>query len=168
MSDIPSPPVPTDMAFPANITWAISLALEKIPYVDNVERRPIRAADANLTAAVHVSDWMPRSDGYEIGQEEPVLTRYPFAVEYLVKGVGDEAELHNVHSVGSKYIRAMLYRDEALGLQLRSLSEVLMGTRERAKRIVINRQRFFANRLRTNMVYLSVLEGHVETETQRL
>jgi hypothetical protein len=165
---LPEAPVPTVNAFPANFIWVISQALDRVPYVDNVVRRPIRFADANLTASVWASEWTPRADGYEIGQEEPTLARYPFTVEYIVKGMGDESDLHNIHSVGSKYIRAMMYRDEALGVQLHQLSEVLAGTREQVKRIVINRQRFVQNVLRSTMVYLSRLEGHIETETQKV
>lgn len=159
---------PTIDAFPANFVWAISQALERVPFVDQVVRRPIRPIDPNLTGAVYCHQWAPQENGYEIGQEEPVLTQYSFVVEYLVKYAGDEAEGHNVHSVGSKHIRAMLYRDEALGIQLRQLSEVYAGTREQVKRIKMRRQRFFSNRIRSDFIFLSAIDGFVETETQRL
>lgn len=162
------PVLPTVDAFPANFVWAISNALARAPYVDTVLRRPIRPVDPNLTAAVYCHNWAPQQGGYEIGQEEPVLTEYNFVVEYLVKYAGDEAEGHNVHSVGSKHIRAMLYRDEALGIQLRQLHETYAGTREQVKRIKLRRQRFFSNRIRNDMIFLSAIDGFVETETQRL
>jgi hypothetical protein len=73
-----------------------------------------------------------------------------------------------VHSRASKSIRAMLYRDPELVLQLRRLNETVDGTVERAKRMVITRQRFFSNRMRSDMVFLSVIQGYVQTELQRL
>lgn len=161
-------PVATVTSFPANFVWAISGALDRVEFVDTVVRRPIRPIDPNMTAAVYASVWQPQQGGYEIGQEEPTLTQYDFIIEYLVKYAGDESEGHNVHSVGSKHIRAMLYRDEQLGIQLRQLEEVYAGTREQVKRIKLRRQRFFTNRIRSEMVFLSAIDGFVETETQRL
>jgi hypothetical protein len=160
---------PAATAFPANFVWAISEALGRVDFVKNVVRRPIRPVDPNMTASIYASIWQPQQGGMEIGQEEPTLTQYDFILEYLVKYAGDEAEGHNVHSVGSKHIRAMLYRDEGLRLQLAQLDEVYLGTREQVKRIKLRRQRFFTNRTsRSEMIFLSAIDGFVETETQRL
>jgi hypothetical protein len=161
--------LPTITAFPGNISYVFEEALKRNQYVGPVVSRPIRQDDANMTAAVHVDAWEPDGpEPYEIGQEEPTLQRYPFVIEYMVRFIGDVAEGRNVHSRASKSIRAMLYRDPELVLQLRRLNETVDGTVERAKRMVITRQRFFSNRMRSDMVFLSVIQGYVQTELQRL
>lgn len=161
--------VSTITAFPGNIAYTFETNLARNPYVDQVVSRPIMEDDANMTVGIHVDAWEPDgTDPYEIGQEEPTFQRYTFAIEYLVRFVGDVAEGRNVHSRASKSIRAMLYRDPELALQLRRLSETAEGTIERSKRVVILRQRFFSNRMRSGMVHLSVIQGYVQTELQRL
>lgn len=161
--------IPTVTAFPGNIVHVIEQALERNVYVDQVVGRPLRRDDANMTAGVHVIAWEPDGpEPYEIGQEEPTFQRYPFVIEYVIKYAGDAAEARNVHSMASKAIRAMLYRDEQLLLQLRTLSEEVDGTIERAKRTVISRQRFGSQRFDSEMIFLSIIQGYVQTELQRL
>lgn len=160
---------PLVTAFPANVVDAFERHLARNRYVDQVVGRPIREADANMTLGIHVDAWEPDGpDAYNIGQEEPVLQRYPFVIEYMVKYAGNEAEGRNVHSVASKSIRAMLYRDQSLVLQLHGLSEEIEDTIERVMRVELNRQRFFSNRIRSSMIFLSVIQGYVQTELTRL
>ena len=149
--------------FPANIAWVLSAGLSRLPCIDVVLRRPLRAADPNRSAAVVTMDWTPGQ--YEIGMEEPALAVYDFRIQYMVKMAGNEAEAMAQHSVGSKMVRAMLYRDGEFGVQLRSLSETFMGREERVKKFKVNAQRFVSNEIQGTFLHISSIDFRVDVET---
>lgn len=149
--------------FPANIAWVLSCGLERMEPVKSVVRRPLRPSDPNQTAGVVTMDWT--AEGYEIGGPEPTVSAYTFRLQYLVKMVGDEQGAMLLHAKGSKTIRAMLYRDTELGLQLRSLTETQAGRTERVKKYDVRAQRFVSNEIQGNFIYLSSLDVVVQVET---
>jgi hypothetical protein len=77
----------------------------------------------------------------------------------------DEERGLATHSVLSKMVRSMLYRDDALRVGLLALSVVMNGSTERTKRYGVNRQNFVSNELSGSWLYLSTLEFQLETET---
>lgn len=149
--------------FPANIAWVLSCGLERMSPVNLVVRRPLRLTDPHQTAGVVTMDW--NSEGYEIGGAEPTISTYTFRLQYLVKMMGDEQGAMLLHAKGSKTIRAMLYRDSELAVQLRSLTETQGGRTERLKKYDVRAQRFVSNELQGQFIYLSSLDVVVEVET---
>jgi hypothetical protein len=71
-------------------------------------------------------------------------------------------------AVDAKVLRAILYRDNQLVVALSSLTDEILGSRERYKRLGVRSQRFLTNELRGTMHYLSVTDLWVETETVEL
>ena len=96
---------------------------------------------------------------------EPTLSQYLIGVQAFVKD-GDEERGLAAHSVLSMRVRSVLYRDEPLRVALSSLSVTYQGVTERLKRWGVRTQRYFANDLEGQWLYLSTLEFFIETETR--
>ena len=98
------------------------------------------------------------------GRHEPTLQQYLITVQAFVKDMDEERGLAT-HSVLSKMIRSMLYRDDPLRVALGSLSVTTDNSIERTQRWGIRQQRYFSNELSGSWLYLSTLEFWLETET---
>lgn len=159
----------TEPVFPNN---AVDLIATRCGLLDAdlwITKRPLRESDPVQSIGVFGSQWNPAEDSYEMrggapSTHEPTLSSYLIGVQAFVKDMDEEKGLAT-HSVLSKMIRAMLYRDAPLRLGLRSLSVVMDGSTERTQRFGIRTQRYLSNELQGSWLYLSTLEFWLETET---
>jgi hypothetical protein len=161
---------PTEPVFPNNI---IDLVYTRAATIDSDLRRfrrPLRASDPSESFGVFAAQWNPNDRSYEMkavaspGPNEPTLQRYLIAIQAFVKDFQEERGLAK-HSVLSKHVRAMLYRDDPLRIGLATLSVTMSGSIERTQRWGIRTQRFLSNEIDGNFLYLSTLEFWLETET---
>lgn len=129
--------------------------------IDAVVARPLNANDPNCSVGIVMSDWAPGAT--EIGKQEPTLASYTFTLQLLVKHANEEQGLI-LHSLLTKSLRTMLYRDQSLRLTLLSLSETSFGVTERLKKYVVQGQRFMNNKVGTSFMYLSLTDLRIEVE----
>lgn len=158
--------------FPNNAILEMSARFNLLDPAGDVQvfRRPLRDTDPNQSIGVFGALWTPNPESLEMkgiaapGPQEPSLQRYSIAVQAFVKDMDEENGLA-VHSVLSKMILAMLYRDAPLRVGLAGLSTTLFGATERTKRWGVTTQRFLNNELDSEWLYLSTVECWLETET---
>lgn len=161
-----------DAVFPNNAVKVMSERFKLLDPAGDVQvfRRPLMPTDPVQSIGVYGSMWTPIQDSIEMrgsgspGPQEPTLQKYSLFVQAFVKDANEERG-SNVHSVLSKYILAMLYRDEPLRLGLAQLSYSMLGMTERAHRWGVSTQRFLNNELDAEWLYLSTVECWLETET---
>ena len=158
-----------DSIFPNNI---VSLVAARATLLDSeleVFKRPLRASDPNQSVGVTAAVWTPNPESQEmLGQVyavQPTLSKYGITVQGFIRDMDEERGL-NVHTVLSRMLRGMLYTDDPLRVALSQLSSTLGPTTERSQRWEISQQRFFANEIRGEWLYLSILEFWLETETR--
>lgn len=159
--------------FPNNVVELIAARSSLLDDDLIVVKRPLRRSDPVQSVGVFGAQWLPNDNSYEMrggpeGRSEPSLSTYMISVQAFVKDMQEERGLY-AHSVLSKMIRSMLYRDEPLRVALGSLS-VTSGvgpsaSTESTKRWGIRQQRYFSNELEGSWLYLSTLEFWLETET---
>lgn len=158
------------VVFPNNVVNILATHIQTLDADLAIVRRPPRTADPNQTVGVVAMQWTPREDSYElrgppgVGRSEPTLGRYTVAVQAFVRDADEERGLA-VHSVLSKMIRAMLYRDEDLRIDFAALSVQMNGSTERFQRWGVTTQRFMSRELTGAFLYLSTIECFFETET---
>lgn len=127
-------------------------------------RRPVAIDDPALTIGMFTVDWNPVPGSHETGQEEATLSRYTYRLQLMVKHA-DRAAGINLFSLDTKVLRGVLYRDATLQVQLHSLSEDILGFRERFQRFRVTTQRYMNNEIAGSYVFLSSTTCIVETET---
>lgn len=158
------------VVFPNNV---VDLIATRVALLDSglfVIKRPLRSEDPNQSVGVFGTQWLPEEDSYEMigapspGRSEPTLSVYHLGIQAFVKDMDDERG-PAVHSVLSKMIRSMLYRDAALRVALASLSVTMNSSTERTKRWGIRTQTFLSNEINKSWLYLSTLDYWLETET---
>lgn len=155
--------------FPNN---AVLLIKQRAQVLDSdlfVVGRPLRETDNIQSIGVFGNQWNPDEDSFEMrgvpsGRHEPTISSYLITVQAFVKDMDEERGLAT-HSVLSKMVRSMLYRDNTLRVGLLALSVVMNGSTERTKRFGVLRQNYVSNELRGSWLYLSTLEYWLETET---
>lgn len=155
--------------FPSN---AISLIMSRSQLLDSdlfVTSRPLRNSDPVQSVGVFGVQWMPDEDSYEmrggsLGRSEPTLQTYLMTVQTFIKDMDEEKGLA-VHSVLSKMVRSMLYRNDPLRVALLALSVTMNSSTERAKRFGVRTQRYVSNEIQGSWLYLSTTEVWLETET---
>lgn len=154
--------------FPNNI---VDLLFARIGLIDVDLRgfkRPLRASDPRQSYGMFGQQWIPEENSMEMGGNagvsEPTVGRYLVGIQAFVKDTSEERGLAT-HSVLSKLIRSVLYRDVPLMVGLRSLSVVMNGSTERTQRFGISTQRYFSNEIAGDFLYLSTIEFWLETET---
>jgi hypothetical protein len=162
--------VADETIFPNNIVEMVHTRCELIDPDLFVTKRPLRNTDPNQSIGVFASNWLPNDESKEfLGQlafaGQPTLSTYRVVVQAFVKDM-DEINGLNTHAALSRIIRSMLYTDQPLRVALSSLSSTLNGVTESSQRWGISQQRFFANELGGEWLYLSILEFWLETETR--
>lgn len=155
--------------FPNNVVNLLATRFELFDPDLFVTKRPLRHIDPEQSIGVFGALWSPDDDSYEmkgapIGRSEPTLQSYIITIQAYVKDM-DEERGHSAHSVLSKTIRTMLYRDEPLRVGLIGLSSSMFGSVERLQRWKVRNQRFNSNELQGDWLFLSTLEFWLETET---
>lgn len=160
----------TTAVFPNNVVTVLANHIQLLDSDLAVLRRPLRKGDPNQSVGVVGMAWMPEEDSYELrgppgaGRSEPTCGRYNIAIQAFVRDADEERGLA-AHSVLSKMIRTMLYRDEDLRLDFATLSVQMNGSTERAQRWGIRTQRFMSNEISGAFLHLSTIEFFFETET---
>lgn len=159
----------TTTVFPNNVVNICKTRFEALDADLEVFRRPLRASDPVQCVGVFGVVWQTQEESYEMrggptGWSEPSLQRYQITVQAMVRDMDEERGLA-VHSVLSKLVRAVLYRDEPLRVGLSSLSTTVSGTTERTQRWGLGLQRFLSNEVQGSWIYLSTLDFWLETET---
>lgn len=157
------------VVFPNNIVILLDTRVHMLDADLAVFKRPLRESDPNQSVGIVAANWTPNEDSYEMlgapqGRHEPTLQNYSITVQAFVRH-GDEEIGLATHSVLSKMLRAMLYRDNALRVGLGLLSAEMNGATEKAQRWGVRQQRYYSNELQGSWLYLSNLEFWLETET---
>ena len=155
--------------FPNNVVELVTARTRLLDTDLWVTNRLLREPDPNNSVGVFAAQWLPEENSYEmvaapVGRHEPTLQQYIITVQAFVKDMDEERGLAT-HSVLSKMIRSMLYRDDPLRVALGSLSVTTDSSIERTQRWGIRQQRYFSNELSGSWLYLSTLEFWLETET---
>jgi hypothetical protein len=157
----------TVQVFPNNIVTLLQVRTQLLDSDLYVCRRPLRPEDPQQACGFYASIWTPDERSLEIGHaapQEPTLQRYTVAAQAFVKDMDEERGLAR-HSVLSKMIRTMLYRDAPLRVALQTLSVTMNDSVESARRWGIGRQQYLSNEINNEFLYLSTLEFWLETET---
>lgn len=165
--------VESTSVFPNNVVELVSERFKLIDEDLHVVRRPLRPNDPVQSIGVFGSLWTPDQESLEIigmgasgvpGPQEPTISRYVISIQAFVKDMDEERGLAT-HSVLSKMILAILYRDQPLRVALSQLTAEVLGVSERTKRWGITTQRFLNNELGDNeWLYLSTVEFWLDTE----
>lgn len=160
-----SEPVPS--GFPVNIITLLEERFKKNMPDHAVVTRTLRMMDPAQSLGIYPVDATPVNDSFQIGQIEPVLSRYLIRVQNMVKAT-DEAYATALFAFDAKSVRVVLYRDPDLAVRLPLLTEELLGVRESVKRWGVGRQRFVNTSAQSNMVLVAQTDLWVETETTQL
>lgn len=161
---------PDEAVFPNNVVILLETAFQGIDPDLSVFKRPLRPTDPVQSIGIVAQLWDPDEESVEMrgmfspGPSQPTLQRYLLGVQAFVKD-GDEVRGLAAHSVLSNRVRGVLYRGEGLRLALQGLSATdSSGATERLQRWGIRTQRYFANEIESEWLYLSTLEFWIETE----
>lgn len=154
--------------FPSNVVELLASKFLTIEGLEYVLKRPLRPTDPDMCLGVFPLDWVPGE--FEIGGAvninipvDPVTSTYLYAIQAFVKH-GDEEEGILKHTILSKIVRAMLYRDTGLRVALAALNETSLGMKERTQRWGVRTQRFIQNEISGQFVFLSTMDFWLETE----
>lgn len=154
--------------FPNNVVEILANKYLMIEGLEYVLKRPLRPTDPDMCLGVFPLDWTPGE--FEIGGAvnfnipvDPVTSTYQYAIQAFIKHA-DEEEGILKHTILSKIVRAMLYRDTALRVALAALNETSLGMKERTQRWGVGAQRFIQNDIQGKFVFLSTMDFWVETE----
>lgn len=158
-----------DTVFPNNIVSIVALRAQLLDSGLKIVKRPLRATDPNQTIGVMAAQWLPNEDSKEmLGSQfavQPTLSRYTVTIQAMIRDMDEERGL-NVHNALARILRSMLYTDNTLRVALSQLSSTLNGITEHSRRWGVQNQRFFANEIKGEWLYLSILEFWLETETR--
>jgi hypothetical protein len=125
--------------------------------------RPVRHTDGSRSIGLYALQWSPTEGSIEIGSQEPTLGDHQLRIQTLVKHT-EETEARHLNAVAAKTVRAILYRDPILRVRLHELTEEILGTVERVKRMSIRAQGYLNNELRNQFVYLTTTDLLIQTE----
>lgn len=161
--------VADETVFPNNIVQLVSARCKLLDSDLYVTERPLRNTDPNQSIGVFASLWNPDDSSKEmLGQAfavQPTLSTYRVVVQAFIKDM-DELRGLATHAMLSRILRNMLYTDNPLRVALGSLTSTLGDTVESSRRWGISNQRFYANDIGGEWLYLSILEFWLETETR--
>lgn len=155
--------------FPNNAVTVIKDRFQTLASDLFIIGRPLRETDATQSVGVFGSTWQPDEESYEIKGgvlgSEPTLQRYAIGVQGFVKDMDEQRGLR-VAGVLGKMLRAMLYRDSAMGVSLRALQVTMLGSTERLTRYGVRNQVYDSNEIpKGTWLYLSTLDFWIETES---
>lgn len=152
--------------FPSNVAQLIQMRITDL-YSDDLDvyGRRLRLTDNTRSVGVAPDLWIPDETSFEFKSLEPTVSTYTVWIQCFVKN-SDEEQGVKEHSVLSKVLRTMLYRDVPLAVGLNSLSVSMMGATERIQRRGIRRAQYLSSELQGNWLFLNTLEYYIETETK--
>jgi hypothetical protein len=163
---------PTLPVFPNNIVEVLALACEAYidPEVDpmkrvKVLRRPIVPTDPVQCIGISGQLWTPNDQSFEMPSVEPTLQTYSVKIQCFVKDMEEKRGLA-AHSVLSKLVRNMVYRNANLRLALAALNDTTGSAVERLQRYGVRSQDYISGEVPAGtFMYLSTLDTYFETET---
>lgn len=162
--------VESDAVFPNNFVSLLATRFQALDPDLYVVRRPLRLNDPVQSIGLFASMVVPDPESMEFrglgkpNPSEPSICRYAVGIQAFIKDMEEERGLAT-HSVLSKMILAILYRDEPLRLGLSLLNTEVMGVKERTLRWGVTAQRFLSNELgQSEWLYLSTVEAYLDTE----
>lgn len=152
--------------FPNNVAKLIQARITDL-YGDDLDvfGRRLRLTDNTCSVGVAPDLWVPDESSFEFASMEPTVSTYTVWIQCFIKN-SDEEQGVKEHSVLSKVLRTMLYRDAPLAVGLNSLSVNMMGATERIQRRGIRRAQYLSSELQGNWLFLNTLEYYIETETK--
>jgi hypothetical protein len=152
--------------FPNNAASLIQARISDL-YGDELDiyGRRLRLTDNTKSVGVAPDLWVPDESSFEFRSLEPTVSTYTIWIQCFVKN-SDEEEGVKEHSVLSKVIRTLLYRDGPLAVGLNQLSVAMMGSTERIQRRGFRRAQYLSTELQGNWLFLNTLEYYIETETK--
>lgn len=152
--------------FPNNASSLIQARIDDL-YGEEISvfGRRLRPTDNTKSVGVAPDMWIPNEDSFEFFSKEPTVQTYTIWLQSFVKNSDEQMGIAE-HSVLSKVMRTMLYRDQPLAVGLNSLSVTMFGATERIQRRGIRRAQFLSNEIQGSWLFLSTLEVYVETETK--
>ena len=158
-----------EIVFPNNVCNIISTRVGQLWPDTRVHPRPLTKEDNSETIGIYPALWTPLDDSMEIQGAhpgEPTLGDYIIMIQCFIKD-SDRERGAAKHSVMSRRVRNMLYRDPLLRVALQTMSPITdFGVTEALKRWGVRLQRYFSNEIPAGTwVYLSTLEYFIETET---
>jgi hypothetical protein len=157
-----------ESVFPNNVVELLEISFQGIDPDLTVLKRPLRPSDPNQCIGVFPALWQPEEDSLEMGHSaphEPTLAQYQIGIQAFVKD-GDEIRGLAIHSILSKRVRGVLYRDQALRVALQSLYVSDGVSTESLRRWGVRTQRYMNNDIDGKFVYVSTLDYWIETEVQ--
>lgn len=158
-----------EAVFPNNVVKLMADRFAKLDQDLQVFKRPLRSDDPVQSIGVFGALWTPDNESFEmkgfnaVSPQEPTLQRYSIAIQAFVKDM-DEVRGLMAHSVLSKMVLAMIYRDEPLRVGLAGLATSMYGVTEKTRRWGVTTQRYLNNELNSEWLYLSTVECWLETE----
>lgn len=161
--------------FPNNLVDAVIACMTRyLGSTHTIVPRRLGVSESVDTIGVHAGTWRPVEGSILMGQTgdsrvgaEPTLNYYSVRVQNL-RIDADETTGPDAFYVTTKKIRAILYRDPELHVALRSLTEELLGTIERMKKMEIVKQDYLDSLTNMGMYYLCTTEIVFETESTPL
>ena len=148
--------------FPGPIIDVLAAEVLNLPEITQVVKRPFNDTDPNGVASVYSFAWQPVPESNQTGSFEPVMGRYIVNNDYMLKTT-DAEEGSRDHAALAKIVRVMLYRNAALDVALRQLSETSEGITERVMRFGVTEQKYLGDQIGTRFVYISNTALWVET-----
>lgn len=156
----------TTPVFPNNVCGLIAARIDDL-YHDEllVVKRPLRPTDDTRSIGISPAWWEPDEDSFEFRSLEPTIQTYRILIQIFAKNTDSELGIAE-HSVMSKVIRSLLYRDGPLKVGLDMLSVTMNGSTETIQRRGIRRSQYISNEIQGQWLFLNTLEYYVETETK--
>lgn len=152
--------------FPNNAAALIKSRLQDL-YSDDLDiyGRRLKLTDNTKSVGIAPDLWVPDENSFEFKSLEPTVSTYTIWIQCFVKN-SDREEGTKEHSVLSKVIRTMLYRDSPLAVGLNQLSVTMMGATERIQKRGFRRAQYLSTELQGNWLFLNTMEYYIETETK--
>lgn len=149
---------------------AIQLIATRFALIDpsiNVEMRPLRPSDPNLSISVYASTWMPTPNSYEMKgvdfSREASLQQYVILNQVMVKDANEERGIQS-HSVLAELVRSILVSDAPLRTQLGGLQATLGGSTKTLQRWWVRSAKYINGQMDRHNMYLSTNELVLEVE----
>lgn len=151
------------MAFPEPLVTQLKSSLTAWLGADPalVVGRPLRNVDADGAVGVVAVDWLPGD--FVIGQPMPAVATYLFSLQALRKFASEEEGI-TAHYGLAKNVLRMLYGDTTFRVLFGDLTETSAGYLERVQLWGVRQQRYLANEINGQFMFLSVTELWVQVE----
>lgn len=132
-----------------------------------VIQRPVRFMDPARTFSIFPLERSEPPNSKIIGQLEPLVKRYQYRAQSFMKHAV-EAEGRALNALDAKMLEVVLYRDTTLAANLPTLSEELLGSRERFSRFGLGTSKYLNNEINGAYVFISQVDLWVESQTDEL